>query len=213
MLNLVDPQIEHYCLSKSSSSPALCDELETYTKNHVEMPEMLVGKLVASFLGFLVRSQDARRVLEIGTYTGYSALAMASELPDSGELLTLDISPKTTAIAQKFWNQSEDGKKIKSLIGPAMQILPTLNAPFELIFIDADKKNYLNYLKMGLELIADRGVIVLDNCLWGGKVLASGNGDEATQGIKEVNDFARNNAKLYSTLLPIRDGLLLIQKK
>ena len=213
MLSSTNPHIENYCISKSSLPVALCDELEVFTQNHVEMPQMLVGKLVASFLGFLLRTLKAQRVLEIGTYTGYSALAMANELPENGELITVDICPQTTEMAQKFWDRSEEGKKIKALTGKALEVLSDLSPSFDLIFIDADKENYLNYLKMALELLSSKGIIVLDNCLWGGKVLDHDHGDKATKGIKAVNDFTSHHPTLYSTLLPIRDGLLLVQKK
>ena len=179
---------------------------------------------MASFLGFLLRSHNARRVLEVGTYTGYSALAMASELPSNGQVVTLDISPETTTIAKEFWARSQHGKKILSLLGPALDTMDKLDPPFDLVFIDADKKNYLHYLQRALKLISPQGIIVLDNCLWGGKVLPphekqkeeqgkSLEQDEATTGIKEATDFAYHSQGLYSTLLPIRDGLLLIHKK
>ena len=224
MLPLIDPKITDYCLEKSHLPPSLCDELETYTQNHVDMAQMLSGKMVASFLGFLLRSHNARRVLEVGTYTGYSALAMASELPSNGQVVTLDISPETTTIAKEFWARSQHGKKILSLLGPALDTMDKLDPPFDLVFIDADKKNYLHYLQRALKLTSPQGIIVLDNCLWGGKVLPphekqkeeqkkSLEQDEATTGIKEATDFAYHHQGLYSTLLPIRDGLLLIHKK
>ena len=171
MLTLIDPKITDYCLEKSHLPPSLCDELETYTQNHVDMAQMLSGKMVASFLGFLLSSHNARRVLEVGTYTGYSALAMASELPSNGQVVTLDISPETTTIAKKFWARSRHGKKILPLLGPALDTMDKLDPPFDLVFIDADKKNYLHYLQRALKLISPQGIIVLDNCLWGGKVL------------------------------------------
>ena len=213
MLSFTGDQVENYCISKSSVPAILCDDLETFTQNHVEMPQMLVGKLVASFLGFLLRTLKAKRVLEIGTYTGYSALAMANELPEDGELITVDICPQTTEIARKFWGRSEKGKNIKALTGPALEVLSRLEGPFNLIFIDADKENYLHYLKRGLELMAPDGIIVLDNALWGGKVFGDDDGDKSTQGIKVVNDFISHHPTLYSTLLPLRDGLLLVQKR
>ena len=210
MHDLIPPQIESYCIAKSSTPSALCDELEDFTKTHVDMAQMLIGKLEASLLGFLIHSLDAKRVLEIGTFTGYSALAMAEILPGDGEIVTLDVSKERTKIAQKFWNRSPHGKKITLVLGRAEESLRELQGPFDLIFIDADKEQCLSYFKRGCELLSPKGVVVVDNCLWDGKVFEQRNGDAETKGIKELTDFIHADLGLYSTLLPVRDGVLLV---
>jgi len=163
---------------------------------------------------FLLRSIEAKRVLELGTYTGYSALTMAENLPADGEVITLDINESTVTLAKSFWSQSHHGHKIKSLLGSALDSLKSLNGPFDFVFIDADKRNYIEYLKLTLPLLSSKGMIVIDNVLWDGKVLpdaeldSSEHRDRNTEFIRLVNDFVANEESLYGTLLPIRDGSL-----
>ncbi len=211
MFTCTNPQIEAYCISKSSLPPLLCNELEDFTRKHIDMSQMLIGKLEASLLGFLIRSINAKRVLEIGTFTGYSALSMATHLPQDGKLVTLDISEERTNVAKEFWAKSEHGNKIDLILGPAKLSLAALEESFDFIFIDADKENCLAYLKRCLELLSPKGIIAVDNCLWDGKVLKDQDLDEETRGIKELTDFVFHHKNLYSTLLPVRDGVLLIK--
>lgn len=211
-MKFIDERINEYAISKSWVPSQVCNELEQYTWKKVEMPQMLIGKMEASFLGFLIRSLRVQNILEIGTFTGYSSLAMAENLPDQGTMTTLDISESTVKIAQDFWKKSPHGYKINSIVGPALDSLKDLNQYYDLIFIDADKENYLNYLKECLKILAPNGVIILDNTLWGGKVLSESHNDPATAGIKQVNDYIKQNPSLYSTLLPVRDGMMLVQR-
>lgn len=212
MMNFIDEKIHDYSINHSSKPSALADELEKYTKENVPVPQMIVGRLEASFLGFLVKSLGAKDVLEFGTYTGYSALCFAENLPSDGSVTTLDINPQTTEIAKSFWDRSPVGDKINSLVGPALASLQNLKEKkFDLIFIDADKTNYMNYLKASLDLLSDKGVVVLDNMLWSGHVLNE-NQDEETEALKAVNEFIKNNHELYGTLLPVRDGMFLVKK-
>ncbi len=173
---------------------------------------MLIGELEASFLRFLLRLNDAKRVLEIGCYTGYSALAMAEVLPKEGELITLDIDPVNTKIAQDFWKKSPDGKKIKLMLGPALESIQKLKGQFDFVFIDADKINYLAYLKAVLPRLTENGMVAVDNCLWGGEVTEKSS-DEQTKALQAFNEYVKKNPNLESTLVPIRDGIFLIQKK
>jgi caffeoyl-CoA O-methyltransferase len=196
-----------------------CDKIEEYTRENVHGAQMLIGKMEASFIGFLLRSIDAKRVLELGTFTGYSALAMAENLPSDGEVITIDINESTVLLAKKFWNQSTHGYKIKSILGSGLDILPTLKTPFDFIFIDADKRNYIDYLKLSVALLSTKGIIVIDNVLWSGKVLPSSDlnmsehYDRNTEFIRLVNDYIASEPTLYGTLLPIRDGMFLVKKK
>jgi caffeoyl-CoA O-methyltransferase len=218
-MQLIDKKIEEYCIAKSDLPSAACERIEHYTKENVAGAQMLIGKMEASFIGFLLRSIEAKRVLELGTFTGYSALAMAENLPTDGEVFTVDINESTVHLAKGFWSQSNHGYKIKSLLGNGLDIIPTLKAPFDFVFIDADKRNYIDYLKLTIPLLSPKGIVVIDNVLWSGKVLPdadldlSEHSDRNTEFIRMVNDYIVSEPTLYGTLLPIRDGMFLIKKK
>lgn len=214
----VDKKIEDYCIAKSTLPSADCDRIEHYTRANVHGAQMLIGKMEASFMGFLLRSIGAKRVLELGTFTGYSALAMAENLPDDGEVITIDINKETVALAKDFWSQSTHGKKIKSFLGSGLEVIPTLSGSFDFVFIDADKKNYLEYLKLTVPLLTLHGMIVLDNTLWSGRVVADSESeghkliDSNTEFIRKLNDTIAASPDLYGTLLPIRDGMFLVRR-
>lgn len=214
---IVDQEIEKYCVEKSSKPSVDCDLIENYTRQNIHGAQMLIGKMEASLLGFLLRSIQGKRVLELGTFTGYSALAMAENLPSDGEVVTIDVNEKTVSLAQEFWNKSKHGHKVKSHLGEGLKIIPTLTGKFDLVFIDADKRNYLNYLELTLPLLSANGMIVIDNALWSGRVLEGREKDleeehRNTKYIREVNDYVAMNTDLFGTLLPIRDGMFLIKK-
>lgn len=219
-MNFVDKEIEEYCIEKSSIPSSDCNLIEDYTRKNVHGSQMLIGKMEASLLGFLIRSIEARRILELGTFTGYSALAMAENLGEDGEVITLDINEQTVKLAQEFWSKSKHGFKIKSQLGEALRIIPELVGLFDLVFIDADKRNYLNYLNLVIPKLSKNGIIVIDNVLWSGRVIESHKQDEKdgdlinrnTIFIRELNTYIANNSNLYGTLLPIRDGMFLIKK-
>ena len=207
-----DSKIHEYCIQKSNRPSKICKELENYTKNNVPYSQMLIGELEASLLSFLLRSIKAKSVLEFGTFTGYSALCMAEHLPDDGLVITLDINPETVEIAKDYWKNSAHGHKIQSILGPALETVKTLERSFDFIFIDADKVNYLDYLKASLKVLSPKGIIAIDNVLWSGKVLDQKGQDRDTLAIQKINDFISENSDLYGTLLPIRDGIFLVQK-
>jgi len=216
-MNIVDKAIEQYCIEKSNRPSSDCDKIETYTRANVHGAQMLIGKMEASILGFLLRSINAKRVLELGTFTGYSALAMAENLPIDGEIITIDVNDKTVTLAKEFWGNSKNGYKIKSILGEGLKIVPELEGKFDLVFIDADKRNYLPYLEMLLPKLTHQGMIVIDNVLWSGRVLENAKVDQEdehrnTKFIRELNNWIAKNNDLYGTLLPIRDGMFLIKK-
>ena len=218
-MQITDKKIEQYCLSKSHLPSKDCQRIEEYTRANVHGAQMLIGPLEASLLGFLLKSVNAKRVLELGTFTGYSALTMAEHLPNDGEIITVDINVETVSLAQKFWNESKHGHKIKSMIGSGLDIIPKLDVPFDLVFIDADKRNYIDYLKLTVPMLSANGIIVIDNVLWSGKVLDDAELDQSvhydrnTEYIRKVNNFVAESKELYGTLLPIRDGMFLVRKR
>jgi len=213
-------EIENYCISKSNLPSSDCLAIEEYTRANVHASQMLIGKLEASFIGLLLRSINAKNVLELGTYTGYSALAMAEHLPENGLVTTIDINTETVSLAQEFWKKSKHGHKIKSIIGKGLEVLSSFDKKtrFDFIFIDADKRNYIEYLKMAENFLTPNGLIVVDNVLWGGKVIPtaeldlSEHRDRNTEFIRAMNDYVANSNDLYGTLMPLRDGMFLIKK-
>lgn len=207
----IPSEIETYCVDHSTAPSELARELMNYTKSSVHGSNMLIGEMEGSVLTFLIKLGKVKKVLELGTYTGYSALVMAEALPDDGKLITVDINSQTTQVARSFWERSPHGHKIELILKPGLEALGTLKESFDLIFIDADKNNYSNYLDWALEHLSDHGLIVVDNTLWSGKVLEA-SADKQTDSIKAHNEKARNLTAYRKTLLPIRDGMYLIQK-
>jgi len=210
-MRFIDEKIENYCMQVSWRPSAVCQEIADYTHKNIAQAQMLIGPMEASILGFLIRSISAQRILEIGCFTGYSALSMAENLSEGAELVTLDVNSETTKIAQGFWDKSSDGKKIKPIVGPALESIQKLKGPFDFVFIDADKENYLNYLKAVSPLLSKKALIVADNCLWSGRILDSEDQSASTQAIRAFNKFVSSQKEFFVSLLPVRDGMFLIQ--
>jgi caffeoyl-CoA O-methyltransferase len=210
MPRLVNEKIEQYALEHTSDPGGLFKELAAEAQEKTRSPGMMSGPTVGYFLNTLVFATGALRVLEVGTFVGYSALMMASALPEDGELITCDVDPEATAIARKYWARSPHGKKITLKLAPALETMARLRPPFDLVFIDADKENYPNYYERAMELLGPRGVIVVDNVLWGGKILKPDN--ESGEAIAALNDRVQADERVKSVLLTVRDGLLVIRR-
>ncbi len=208
---MIPQDIEKYCIEHSTRPSSAVSELGDFTKNKIHGSHMLIGELEASILAFLIKLGHVKKILELGTYTGYSALAMAEQLPEDGEIITIDINPHTTATAKTYWDKSPHGKKITQILKPGMEALQSINDQFDLIFIDADKNNYSNYLDWSLLHLSQNGSIVIDNTLWYGKVLTPGL-DKQTDSIISHNLKAKNLEGYTKVLLPIRDGMFLITR-
>ena len=191
----------------------VCRLIREETYRTQEAPQMLVGPLEAAFLKVMIQALRARRVLEIGTFTGYSALAMAEALPEEGKIITCEVDRDAASMAHTFWDRSPHGKKIEVRIGPALETLATLAGPFDVIFIDADKINYVAYYRQGLELLSSQGVILIDNVLWSGEVLKTGSQDPSTGAIQELNRTVVADPRVTAVLLTLRDGLFMITRK
>lgn len=210
-LRLVSPEVDAYCALHSTPLSQVAQELEAYTRAEVPRSVMLVGDLVGTYLRFMVRTTQAKRILEVGCYTGFSALSMAEGLSDDGKLTTLDIDSKNAKVAREYWNQSPDGKKIELILGDAKTTIPTLTGPFDLVFIDADKPSYQTYVELILPKLAPKGLIICDNCLYEGQVLESCPTDENARALQAFNKWVHSHPDLDSVLLPVRDGLMLIK--
>jgi caffeoyl-CoA O-methyltransferase len=210
-MSFIPQEIEKYCIDHTSSASPLALELMNYTRSTVHGSHMLIGELEGAILQFLIKLRQVKTVVELGTFTGYSALIMAEALPTDGKLITIDINSETSRLAQSFWDRSIHGKKIHQILKPGLEALADLNEKFDLIFIDADKNNYSNYLTWALEHLNSQGLIITDNALWYGKVLQSGI-DRQTDAIRAHNNLARQLQGYTKILLPIRDGMYLIFK-
>lgn len=208
---MLPENIEKYCIEHSTRPGDVVREIGNHTRANVHGSNMLIGEMEAAVLTFLIKLGKVKNVLELGTYTGYSALAMAEQLPADGKVTTVDINPHTTKLAREYWDKSEHGKKITQILKPGLEALAELNENFDLIFIDADKNNYSNYLEWSLKHLSPNGFIVVDNTLWSGKVLTPGL-DKQTDSIIEHNKLAATLSGYTKVLLPIRDGMYLIQK-
>ena len=170
-MHIVPPAFEQYAHDRTRAEPALLDELAAQTRRERVDHGMLCGRLEGRFLKLLVQLSGARRILELGLFTGYSALSMAEGLPAGGELITCDIDPAAKEFAERYFERSPHGAKITVKLGPALETIASLHGPFDLVFIDADKENYLNYYQAVLELLRPGGLMVIDNTLWSGRVL------------------------------------------
>lgn len=211
MISLIDPALEQYAISHSSKPEVLLQQLAEHTKLRSKTPQMLIGPLEGMLLRFLIRSSKARRLLEIGTFTGYSALTMALELPQDGELISCEISPTRAAIAQSFFDRSDCHDQISIMVGDARQSIKQLSGKFDLIFIDADKENYLNYYQATLPLLAENGLMVVDNVLWSGAVLDPQQTSDCA--IVEFNTAVAADPTVEQVMLSVRDGMLLIRRR
>ena len=209
MISFLPEEIEKYVEEHSAQQDYIAKGLREETYSKTQSPQMMSGHIVGNFLGFLIRITGAKKVLEIGTFTGYSALMMAASLPEDGKLITCDRDRKSTKIAKKFWVKSGYDKKIELKIGPALETISKLKGKFDFVFIDADKENYENYLNAILPMLSEKGLVVVDNVLWSGKVLNPN--DAQSQGMDKFNKRVQSDNNLWNIMLSIRDGLMLIK--
>ncbi|NOT22930.1 MAG: methyltransferase [Nitrospiraceae bacterium] len=211
MTRLVPADIESYAQSHSMPESDLCRALREETQRRMASPQMIVGPLEGAFLKMMTQLVQATSVLEIGMFTGYSALCFAEALPAEGTVLTCEIDEESAAIARQYFARSPVGKKIEVCMGPALETMQHLVGPFDLIFIDADKTNYVNYYRRALDLVSPRGVILVDNVLWDGEVLKQPAPDEKTAAIQELNRVVSADPRVTAVLVTVRDGILVIR--
>ena len=210
------PELENY-LNKNSIENLVLKELRKFSFIELgDVANMQVSPEQASFLHMLIKIGNYSQVLEVGTFMGYSALAMALALNDNGKIITVDSDIKTTKHAAKFWKQANVLDKITLINEDGLKSLQKFKEEkfiFDFIFIDADKSGYRNYLELSLNLISDNGLIVFDNVLWKGKVVDPSINDKKTSDIREFNDFIKNDKRVDTTMISIGDGMTLCQKK
>jgi caffeoyl-CoA O-methyltransferase len=207
---IVEPSVEAYAAEHSSPNAELFTRLAEETQANTTAPQMMVGLLEGQFLGALVRMLRAKRILELGTFTGYSSISMALALSDDGRVITCDVNPETTEIARRYAAEAGVVDRIEYLTGPALDSIAQLEEEFDLVFIDADKPNYLNYYEATLPKLAPRGLMILDNTLWSGRVADPQEDDENTRAIREINDRILADPRVENVLLTVRDGMNLV---
>lgn len=210
-MDIVNKEIEAYARAHCQPEPALLQELTKVTVETLEKSRMLSGHTEGRLLKLLAQLIGARRILEIGTFSGYSGLCMAEALPDDGELITCDIDTKSLAVARSFFARSEHGKKIRIEEGPALETIGRLEGYFDMVFIDADKGNYLNYYEAVMPKVRSGGLICVDNVLWSGRVLDPDSVND--KAIAALNERIKNDTRVDQVLLTVRDGIFLARKK
>ena len=211
MSPIVDPGVEAYVEAHTTPPPQHLARLAEETRATLRSPQMLTGTVEGRLLEALVWATRARRVLELGTYSGYAALSMAPALAEGGEVITCESSDEHADFAQRHIDATPYRDRIRIVRGPALESLPGLDGPFDLVFIDADKANYVNYYEAVLPKLAERGLIAADNTLWSGRVADAENREETTETMRAFNDHVRADERVVSTMLTVRDGITLIR--
>ncbi len=207
------PEIEEYILSHTSPENSLLKEISRETQAKILMPRMLSGHLQGRILSLISKIIQPKSILEIGTYTGYSALCLAEGLQDDGILNTIEINDELENFILKFFNKSEYKNQIKLHIGDALNLILQMPDELDLVFIDADKRVYIDYYQLLIDKVKKGGIILADNVLWGEKVIEPvQNNDEYTKGILAFNQYVQNDSRVENLILPIRDGIMMLRK-
>ena len=210
---LVRPDIEDYAAASTTPEPDLLQQVARETEALGERSRMLTGRLEGRLLNFLVGLLQPQQVLEVGCFTGYSALSMAEALPEGGRLYTCEISREHADIAQRNFDRSPYGDRIELCFGPALDTIATLDGPFGFVFIDADKANYPAYYDAVLPRLAEGGIIAFDNVLWSGRVLDDEDDTEDTTAIRALNAQLVQDERVEVVMLTVRDGLTLVRRR
>ncbi|MEA3317791.1 MAG: O-methyltransferase [Bacteroidota bacterium] len=206
--------IEKYLTKYSETEDSVLQELNRETNLKVLRPRMISGNIQGKFLEMITKMINPKKILELGTFTGYSAICFAKGLSENGKLHTIEINDELEDFILKYFEKAKVLNKITLHIGNAIDILPNLDNDFELVFIDADKRQYIEYYNLVIDKVKPGGFILADNVLWNGKVIEMGKpDDEYTKGIMEFNKYIKNDKRVENVILPLRDGLTLIRKK
>ncbi len=213
MAFIVPEEIERYAEAHTTPPPPLLAELAAETEATLQSPQMLTGPIEGRLLEQLVFVSGARRVLELGTYSGYSSLSMAAALPPDGRIDTCEVDERHAEVARRYIARSPYADRITVHLGPALETIAHLEGEFDLVFIDADKPNYVNYYEAVLPRLSPRGLIVADNTLWSGRVVNPEPDDASTQAIAAFNDRVRQDERVVCVQLSVRDGVTLIRRR
>lgn len=212
-MKMIDQKTEQYIENHTTNEDVVMRELNRATHLKTYYPNMLSGGVQGKFLEMISHMINPKRILEIGTFTAYSAIALAKGLDKGGKLITLEVNEEMENFISEFVEKAEMTDKIELIIGNALEIIPELNDTFDLVFIDADKENYSNYFELVLPKVRKGGFLLADNVLWGGKVFEDDSkSDKETRGIKNFNEQVKNDNRVEQVMLSIRDGLTLMRK-
>ena len=210
---IVEPRVEEYAERYSTPPADLFRRLAEETRANTDVPQMMVGQLEGYFLFELVRISGAGRILELGTFTGYSSISMALALPPGGRIITCDVNEQTNAVARRYAAEAGVLDRIEYRLGPALETVAQLEGQFDIVFIDADKTNYVNYYEATLPLLADDGLMLVDNALSSGDVVDAANARESTQAIHALNERIHDDERVENVLLTVRDGINLVRRR
>jgi len=211
-MEFIDPILDQYVCDRTVQEGELLKKINRETHLEVLQPRMLSGHFQGRVLSMFSKMIKPNRILEIGTYTGYSALCLAEGLTAEGKLVTIDVNEELENRVRGYFNSSDFSSKITYLVGDAIQLIPTISEKWDIVFIDADKLNYLNYYHLVFSSVKVGGYIIADNVLWSGKVADSTKQDRETNVLREYNDFVHNDRRVEEVLMPIRDGLMIARK-
>jgi len=212
MIAALEP-LEEYALGVTSPEPEVLRQLREETYRKRQIPQQIAGPLQGRLLTLLTKISGAKRVLEIGTFVGYSALCFAEALPEDGQVITLDCDPSIQGIASKYFGKVPYGRKIVLKIGEALDLIRECEGPFDLVYIDADKENYICYFEAVFDRVRKGGLVLADNLLWGGAVLEESAIDPDTRALQAFAKHVRSDSRVEGILLTVRDGLFLVRKR
>jgi caffeoyl-CoA O-methyltransferase len=211
-MEFIEENLDKYVCDHTAAENDLLKKINRETHLEVLQPRMLSGHFQGRVLSMLSKMMRPERILEIGTYTGYSALCLAEGLTKSGKLYTIDVNEELESRVRGYFEQSDYSEQIDYIIGDAMHVIPSMNEKWDLVFIDADKMNYINYYNLIFSQVKIGGYIIADNVLWSGKVADETKNDKDTQLLRSFNDLVSNDERVEEVLLPIRDGLMIARK-
>lgn len=211
-MEFIDEAIQLYADHHTEEESPLLYRINRETHLHVLKPRMLSGHLQGRVLSMISHMLQPERILEIGTYTGYSALCLAEGLKSNGKLITIDTNEELIPKVRAYFDESPYSDKLEIKCGNALEVIPSLNETWDLVFIDADKENYLNYYNLVVDTVRSGGFIIADNVLWSGKIIDQNAKDKDTEMIREFNKQVHNDPRVANVLLPIRDGLMVLRK-
>jgi caffeoyl-CoA O-methyltransferase len=212
-VEIANPELEAYAAAHATPPEPLLAELAEETRATLRSPQMLTGTIEGRFLELLVHGLAAKRVLELGTYSGYGTLSMAAGLPDGGRIDSCEISEQHAAVARRYLEEGGYAERVTVHVGPALETIRTLDGEFDFVFIDADKVNYVAYYEEVLPRLSAHGLIAADNTLWSGRVLDASDDSEDTRAIREFNDHVAADGRVASVMLTVRDGITLIRRR